>query len=506
MLSALNLYPKLLDGLRKLSDRERIAKCRNLCLTDLYFLLRYACKRADMEHPWVFDRCREVQEAPNGYLDLWAREHYKSTIITFGKTIQDVLGDPELTFGIFSHTRPIAKGFLRQIKREFEGNSLLLEWFPDVLWADPQKDAPKWSEDDGIILRRKSNPKESTVEAWGLVDGHPTSKHFKRLVYDDVVTKESVNTPDMIAKTTEALELSYSLGAMNGERRFIGTRYHFNDSYKTLKDRKTAIAREHPATEDGTMDSAPVLLSKERLAEKRRDMGIYTFGCQLLLNPKADEQQGFRREWIRHYRNAPNASRTNNYILVDAASEKKATSDYTSMFCVGLGSDKNYYILDMIRDRLSLTQRADRLFDWHRKYRPQQVRYEKYGMMADIEHIRDRQERETYRFEVIEVGGQVSKADRVRRLVPLFEQGRIYFPHTLHITDYEGVVRDLVRDFVEEEYAPFPVAIHDDMLDALARIAEPNLKVAWPTATEVAQVDVVASYDREAMEVAWLAT
>lgn len=209
-------YKSLLSGLQKLPGDRLIIALRTLCQNDLYFLLRYPLNRKDIERDWLFERCREVQEAPNGYLDLWSREHYKSTIITFALTIQDILNDPEITVGIFSHTRPIAKGFLRQIKREFEGNAQLKAWFPDILWPDPQKQAPKWSEDDGIIVRRRSNPKESTVEAWGLVDGQPTGKHFGLLVYDDVVTRESVTTPEMIAKTTEALELSYNLGADNG--------------------------------------------------------------------------------------------------------------------------------------------------------------------------------------------------------------------------------------------------------------------------------------------------
>ena len=109
-------------------------------------------------------------------MDLWAREHYKSTIITFGKTIQDILAshgdDPldewqdfyEPTFGIFSHTRPIAKGFLNQIKVEFEGNTLLQSVFPDILYSDPKGQSPKWSEDSGLVVKRKSNPKESTIE------------------------------------------------------------------------------------------------------------------------------------------------------------------------------------------------------------------------------------------------------------------------------------------------------------------------------------------------------
>lgn len=195
-----------------------------------------------MWKPWILDRCREVQENPDSHLDLWSREHYKSTIITYGKTIQDLLIDSNRTIGIFSHNRPIAKAFLRQIKREFESNTLLKQAFPDVLWKNPQQDAPKWSEDEGIILKRSANPKEASVEAWGLVDGQPVSKHFWGLVYDDVVVQGSVTTPEMLQKTVEAVELSYSLGSDDGVRRAVGTRYHYNDAYRTMMDQ---IGRAH---------------------------------------------------------------------------------------------------------------------------------------------------------------------------------------------------------------------------------------------------------------------
>lgn len=444
-----------------------------------------------------------MQAEPNGYLDLWSREHYKSAIITFAKSIQDILAshgdDPlpewqgrEVTIGIFSHSRGIAKRFLRQIKFEFESNDLLAEWFPDILWANPHRDAPKWSEDDGIIVRRKSNPAEATVEAWGVVDGQPIGKHFLVLVYDDVVVPESVTTPDMMAKTSEMLSLSYALGAEGGHRRWIGTRYHQNDAYRTILDRGTAKPRIRLLTDDGTATGTPVLRSREWVEQKRRDMGPYLFSSQMLQNPTADETQGFREEWLR-YHDGFRRDGLNVYLLFDPAGSKGKRSDYTAGWVVGLGPDRNVYVLDIIRDRLNLTQRAQLVMGWHRKYQPIRqggVRYERYGLMADIEHIQHIQAEQNYRFEVVEVGGALPKNDRIKRLIPYFEQGRIILPRSLYYTDAEGKTRDLVQEFIEQEYKPFPVPVHDDMLDALARLVEPDLPLIWPQTVEFATADL----------------
>lgn len=65
-----NQYPRLIAELKKCSESEQVGRLRNLCRTDLFFLLRYGCGRADVDRDWVFDRSREVQAAPHGHLDL----------------------------------------------------------------------------------------------------------------------------------------------------------------------------------------------------------------------------------------------------------------------------------------------------------------------------------------------------------------------------------------------------------------------------------------------------
>lgn len=463
---------------------------------DLFFLLVFLLNRKDVDRDWLFERCQEVQNGPNGYLDLWAREHYKSTIITYGKTIQDILDshsedsyywDQEVTVGIFSHTRPIAKAFLTQIMFELEFNIVLHDLYPDVLWRYPRKEASKWSLDSGIVVKRKSNPKEATVEAWGLVDGQPVSKHFLILNFDDIVTKESISTPDQIKKTTDALALAFNLGVIDkGKKRFIGTHYHFNDSYKEMLKRKTAIPRIYPATKDGTVEGEPVLMSKEALMEKRRDMGPYIFSCQMLLDPKADEVQGFKQEWFEYW-NPANYSEMNRYILVDPASEKKKGSDYTIMWVIGLNEDKNYYVIDGVRDRLNLTERAKWLFKLHRLYRPIGVGYEKYGMQADIEHIEFVMDLENYRFNITPLGGSVPKNDRIRGMIPIFEQGRMYLPYRLMFIDREKKVHDLTIYMIEDELLAFPVSQYDDGMDCLARILDSDLNVQFPALKEKAK-------------------
>jgi hypothetical protein len=88
-----------------------------------------------------------------------------------------------------------------------------------------------------------------------------------------------------------------------------------------------------------------VLRSPEFLAEKRKLQGPYTFGAQMLLNPKADTAQGFRDEWLKYWgaTNFTGSTRTSWSIRPTPKGKK---NDYTSMWVIGAGGDNNYYVMD----------------------------------------------------------------------------------------------------------------------------------------------------------------
>lgn len=471
---------------------------------DRYYLLTRLLHRLDAIHPWLYARSREVEAEPDGCLDLWFREGYKSTVITFAGIVQEIIIDPEVTIGIFSHTKPVARKFLLQVKQELEANADLKAIYPEIFYADPKNESPKWSEEKGIVVKRKSNPKEATVEAHGLVDGQPTGAHFLLRVYDDVVTRESVSTPDQVNKTTSAWELSDNLGARgpNGKSRawHVGTRYSFADTYQAIIDRNALKVRVYPATDNGLPDGNPVLLSPEAWADKKLKQGPATIACQMLQNPAAGNEAMFRKEWLSFIDIRP--ATLNVYIMVDPAHSKKKGSDNTAMAVIGVDSGNNKYLLDGYRHKMGLKERWEALKGLRRVWMNQpgvqsvKVGYERYGMQADLEYFEEQMQRDRDAFEIHELNwtsdGAQAKDDRVQRLQPDFqskkfflaaitptetanqkrirEQGqafRIFQP--VKRRDHEGNMYSLNQGFLEE-YLTYPFSAKKDLIDASSRL------------------------------------
>ena len=477
---------------------------RTMGQLDRYYLGVFLCSRHDMLHPWIYDRCREVESDRDKRLDLWARFHYKSSIITFLGTIQEVLCNPNITIGLLSFSARQAKPFLRQVMQELEVNEKLYSLYPDILWEKPRQQAPKWAENEGICVRRSANPKEQTVEAHGLVDGQPTGRHFDLIIYDDVVVQESVSTPEQISKTTTQWELSLNLGSTHNPRyQYAGTRYSYGDTYGTILQRAAVKPRIHTATHNGQMDGVPVFLTEERWEEIKKTTSTYTVACQQLLNPIAGSDVAFHDEWWMEWEIRPYTM--NAYLMVDPASSKKKESNRTAMAVVGVDANYNKYLLDGVCHRMSLSERWDLLKRLRTKWkrapgiREVKIGYERYGAQSDIEHFKEMMRIDGSSFPIYELnwvggGGSQSKKDRIQRLEPDLKDGSFFWPYPtdknrltslqmdakerkqdfllsskIMRKDESGKLYDLVKWVKDNEYNLFPTT-HPDFLDALSRI------------------------------------
>lgn len=236
----------------------------------------------------------------------------------------------------------------------------------------------------------------------------------------------------------------------------------------------------------------PQRLDKAELDKIRLDMTELNFAGQYMQEPIPVGGGEFKSEWIKYY--APGSVKPkemNIVILVDPAGgedlnkKKRKLSDWTAMMVAGCAPDGNRYLLDMVRDRLNPTDRIDTLFMLHRKWlalsgKPPKVGYERYSMQSDIHYIHKKMQQEAYNFSVIELGGMMMKEERIRQLIPDFQNHRWFLPQSLIYVDGEGRTFDLVQELVTSEMPNFPRARFDDCLDALSRIYTPELSMTFP--------------------------
>ncbi len=497
---------------------------RELCKNDLYYLglfifgiQKMYSEDVDGEtyfHPWIFNRCREVEADPNYNIDIWAREHFKSTIITFLLSVHDILNNPSVTIGIISYNQGMAQTFVKQIRQGLE-NPRLRELFPDIIpngtkqgvysfideYGNRNEKKYKWSDEGFEVIRKEGSNKENTCSGYGLVTGQPTGHHFDILVYDDTVTPDSVRTQAQCDKTLEQWQNSLNCGSGEGAiYRIVGTRYHMydpyfhmmNPMYKTqhIMGGSRFKLRIKPARlEDGTT----VLYTPEYIKNKQNTMVGFVFAAQIMCDPRVSSSFMFDPEWL-IYEDADTIyqekERCNWTIICDPANTQNKHSDYTAMVVVGRRDDGKYIVADAVYDRLVLSQRLNELFrlvqKWTTNERMPMVWYEQSGLSTDIEQIRMKQKELRYYFPLTAAttvprmkidnralpSGMKMKEARILALEPLFRQGMIIFADKIPYRTVEGKEVDIISRFTEEEYSRWPFSDHDDFFDALCRIAD----------------------------------
>jgi len=367
------------------------------------------------------------------------------------------------------------------MKNVMETNPLLNELWPDIFWKNPEKESPTWSIDDGLFLKGNDMPWPS-LGRFGLVDSMPTGGHYNEKIIDDLVDLKNIGTAFMMEKVKEAYSMSDNLGS--GESTIetvIGTRYKFGDLYEHIialgQHRVSVIGGEVDESGVSKYGGIPVLLSKEVL-DRKKITQRHLYHAQILQQPLEQGTAVFKEDDLRFYDEEPAIGRY--YVLVDPASDPElATSnklDYTCMWLIKACAGKRIYIIDMVRDRIGIKDKWKILKDWHVRYDIVDTGYEEFATQKDREHFNLKMDDERFYFKITPLkNNKGSKPERIGILSEYFADGRIYLPRNLlRLTKNRGVV-DLINEFINDEYRKYPMSEFDDMLDALAKVAEMNL-------------------------------
>lgn len=413
---------------------------------DLFLLCKSCLNYGDIDNPLHRELISMLEKDPDKHLFLLPRGHLKSCIITAAYSIWCILRNPNIRIGICANTTGLAREHMRLIKRPFESNELFKMMFPDILYQDPQNESSKWSESE-ITVKRTGVMRESTVETFGI-DPLPTGHHYDLIIYDDIVTPESVTTLELMKKTKDLFSLSLSLLEPHGRRLVTGTRYHFGDLYSDLIESKNWKVYLRKAIENG-IAIFPQKFSLEKLQSIKEEQGSYIFSCQYLLDPIAPEKQDFKSEWIKYYIEAPKGLTIT--ITVDPAFTVHEKSDYTAIVACGTDWRDDMYVLEAIRGKWTSKETVDRIVEVCKRYNTYQVGIESAGYQYT--YYDDLKPYNIYPIE-LKPSTKESKRMKIMGLQPRFERGKIF------------IKRDMTD--LEEELLHFPHCKHDDLIDALS--------------------------------------
>ncbi len=420
---------------------------------------------------------RFLTDEPTRRLWLWARGFFKTTLISIAHTVYLVLNNPNIRILYVSYTLDVTKKFFEETKNHFTKNEVFRYFFKDICPKAGRDGKIEFGTTESFVIpSRTQNLASPTVMCAG-VGTNLTGLHFDYIKISDLVNKDSVANDTQIQASKDYYSYLRPLfDKIKVPREDIeGTFYHFNDLNCLLNK-----------SDDFEKSIIPAIINNdyvfpERIDQEALDMMLNdpTIGPmmvypQILLKPFDPAKSKFQRAWVKEYEVVPEGLA--EYICVDPASTVKKKSDYTVIEKWGIDSLVNHYLLDGIRDKLTIFQRIAEIVRMVKSSkRLCAVKYEVLGgRHGDLEALK-----EQFRKENLPVIPQetksvsTSKKDRIeQRLVNQFFCGKIFLPKSIvYRSVFDGKTKDFVGEYLLE-YLQFPFTEHDDILDCHSQMFE----------------------------------
>lgn len=391
-------------------------------------------------------------------LAIIPRNHLKSSIITKGWGIQQVLRNPNNRILIANAVWEQSRKFLGSIEKYLTYGSVLPQYFGRF-------ESDNWNQFDCTVRQRNVVLDAPTFVTTG-VDKEQTSQHYDIIIGDDLVGPQNVQTPEQRNKVFDYYLSLFDLLEPNGTLMILGTRYHQDDLYarilEEVEQQKNWDVFFRTAYNDDGSVLFPQKFSEAQLLEIRnKPRGALHWSSQYMNNPIDPESADFKQEWIKYYDGTtPNPASL--YMTVDPAISLSKDADYTAMLVGGQFQDRRIRIVDYVHKRMIPSDLVDEVFRMVEKWNLHRIGLETFAFQKTLKYdIQNEQRRRNRFFSIDELGKRgatneniLSKEARIRRLQPLFEQGLFE-------------IRADMQDFRDELLA-FPRGKHDDLIDCAA--------------------------------------
>lgn len=445
---------------------------KNFYAQNLYEFERDVLRWPDLYEPLHRRVCNFITDNINHkqILLLLPRGVFKSSLVTVGYALYNIVRDPSIRILIANDTYQMATQFLGQIKNHLQRNEELKRMFGDL-----SANTDSWREDRIYVAREKSyEQKDPTVWAQGI-GSNVVGSHFDIAILDDVVSRDNISTKDQIEKVKnfyrDALDL---IDPHKGKKRLImvGTCWHWDDLYTWVQEdpdisRDFAVLKLPAYTGEWGKGELlfPPRLTWDVLDDLKRKQGSAHFSAQYMLNPIPEESQTFKGPFRKYEESDIRGLDLKKFITIDPAISEDKQADYSALMCIGVDAHNDWYILDIWRDRVLPKALIDQIFYWNEKWKPISVGIESVAFQKALQYfIYDEMRKRNQFIPLKELKHtEMSKEDRIKGLQPRYEIGAVFHPHHQSVP---------LVSHLEDELLRFPKGSHDDMADALASMLE----------------------------------
>lgn len=436
--------------------------------TAYYTVCKYiTCRSLQPLHASIIHNVSDNQAS----MDLAPRGHGKSTIGDVDFCITKVLRNPDIRIMIGSKTQTQASAFLKEIRIHFEQNVNLIRIFGD--WKKSRDNV--WNDKEFTVNRRTMIKKEATVSALGA-SGAVVSKHFDIIIGDDLVGFENARTEAQRKVLKEWFYSSlYPTLEPDGEIHILGTRYSPMDLYEDLiksKNYKVNVQQAITVKDGQEYSLWESKFSLEKLRSIREEAGLIIFNMQYQNNTELAKGKIFKYKYFKHFeeydidydlnrvrvkvldsQGVPYWIPVRIYMGADLAISEDETSnnDYFVLTVIGVDKNKNVYVLDYLKERLTFNAQLNAILDYGKNKFPmverigvETVQYQK-SLAQEIRRLS--------LLPVINIQTSKDKVTRAMRRSALFENGKVWFR--------------IGMDDLEECLLLFPEVDHDDLFDGL---------------------------------------